>query len=209
MAELRLRLAAKVLSSLPLLVGAIENGVPIDRLDVPEAPALNYVLAIGRICPEKGFHLALDAAEKAGIPLHLAGKLFPYPSHIQYWREVLEPRFRSPHQFLGPVGLDTKARLIASARCVLIPALIAETSSLVAMESLACGTPVVAFPSGALADVVEHGRTGFLVTDASEMARAIACVNGLDRSKLRAVARERFSCERMTEQYLDLYARIV
>ncbi|MCU1233248.1 MAG: glycosyl transferase, group 1 [Candidatus Solibacter sp.] len=188
-----------------LMTPVIENGVPLDLLKAPNAPAEDYVLALGRICPEKGFHLAIDAAEKAGVPLYLAGKLFPYPEHEQYWHQVLQPRLSPPHRFLGPVGIAEKVRLMASARCVLIPSLVAETSSLVAMESLACGTPVVAFPSGALAEVIEEGRTGFLVRDADEMARAIAGVDRLDAAVCRSAASERFSAERMVREYSQLY----
>jgi len=76
------------------IAGIVENGVPLDLLNPPHAPREDYVLAIGRICPEKGFHLAVDAAEKAGVPLYLAGEIFPYPDHLRYWRDILLPRIR-------------------------------------------------------------------------------------------------------------------
>ncbi len=198
-----------------LLVGSVPNGVPLELLQVRNGhnghfpPRSDYVLAVGRICPEKGFHLAVDAAEKVGVPFYLAGKLFPYPDHIRYWQEQLQPRLRPPHRFLGPVGMSDKARLMSSARCVLIPSLVAETSSLVAMESLACGTPVVAFPAGALRDKVEDGRTGFLVSDSDQMAQAILAVDRLDRGACRRVAQQRFSSSTMVERYVDLYHRLI
>jgi glycosyltransferase involved in cell wall biosynthesis len=177
---------------------------------VPTAdPAGDYVVAIGRICPEKGLHLAVDAAEKAGMPLHLAGKVFPYADHIRYWREVLEPRLRPPHRFVGPVGIAQKAVLLGGARCLLVPSLVPETSSLIAMEALACGTPVVAFAAGALAEIVEPGRTGFLVHSTSEMAEAIRCVEALDRSECRNVACSRFSEQAMVAAYIKLYENLL
>ncbi|TGS68868.1 glycosyltransferase, partial [Mesorhizobium sp. M8A.F.Ca.ET.181.01.1.1] len=90
-----------------------------------------------------------------------------------------------------------KRRFLNAARCLVIPSLAAETSSLVAMEALACGTPVVAFPNGALPGVVEHGRTGFLVNDVHEMAGAIVAASRLDAEICRAEARRRFSLDQM------------
>jgi glycosyltransferase involved in cell wall biosynthesis len=110
--------------------------------------------------------------------------------------------------FLGPLGFARKRRLLAGARCLLLPTLAPETSSLVAMEALACGTPVVAFASGAIPEIVEHGVTGFLVRDAAEMARAIADCAALDPQRCRAAARERFPLERMVANYFDVYHQL-
>jgi glycosyltransferase involved in cell wall biosynthesis len=91
---------------------------------------------------------------------------------------------------------------------VLIPTLAPETSSLVAMEALACGTPVIAYASGALPEIVQHGETGFLVHDAGGMAAAIAECDRIDPSYCRQVARERFSAKRMATDYLDAYRQL-
>ena len=87
---------------------------------------------------------------------------------------------------------------MTAARCLLVPSIAPETSSLVAREAIACGTPVIAFPNGALPETVEHGRTGFLVDDVDGMAAAIGRARTLDPGVLRRIARERFSVERMT-----------
>jgi glycosyltransferase involved in cell wall biosynthesis len=187
------------------IAGIVENGVPLDLLSGPPCQPRPYVLAVSRICPEKGLHLAVDAAERAGLPLYLAGKVYSYPEHEQYWRTVLRPRLIPPHRFLGCVGIARKATLMTGARCLLVPSLVPETSSLVAMESLACGTPVIAFPSGALQELIEPGRTGFLVPDVPAMARAIGDVARLDRTQCRAAAAVRFSDERMVREYCRLY----
>lgn len=182
----------------------IENGVDTNKL--PRAvPRGSFALALGRICPEKGFHIALDAAARAGVELRLAGYVFPYAAHQVYFEQEIAPRLDSRRRFVGPAGWEAKCRLLSAARCVLIPSLIAETSSLVAMEALSCGTPVIAFPSGALADIVEHGTTGFLVNDADEMARAIKWSESIDRRRCRARATRRFSESRMVAQYVELY----
>lgn len=186
------------------LLPYIANGVP---LDAPSVRRRNFAVALGRICPEKGFHIALDAAARAGVPLVLAGEVFPYPAHEAYYREEIVPRLRG-RRFLHRVPPARKRRLLAAARCLVVPSLAPETSSLVAMEALACGTPVVAFPSGALAEIVEHGRTGFLVNGEREMAEAIAAAGGIDPRECRLAARERFSASRMVNDYLSLYRRL-
>lgn len=190
----------------------VPNGVDLDRLSTGErapAPARRgYVAALGRICPEKGFHLALDAARRAGVECRLAGRLFPYESHLRHFEDEIRPRLDARRVFVGPVGLEAKRQLLSGARCLLVPSLVDETSSLVSMEALACGTPVVAFARGALPEIVEHGRTGFLVENAAQMARAIEDAGALDADECRAAARRRFSADAMVDRYVDLYGAI-
>ncbi|MGH6992756.1 MAG: glycosyltransferase [Caulobacteraceae bacterium] len=187
------------------LLEPIEAGVD---LPAPSARPRRHAVAMGRICPEKGYHLALDAARLAGVPLLLAGEVFPYPEHLAYFREEIVPRLDHDRRWIGPVRGAKKRRLLAQAFVVLAPSLISETASLVAREALAAGAPVIAFPAGALADVVEDGLTGFLVSGVAEMAGAIGKVRSLDSAVCRARAAERFSARRMTEAYLNLYRRL-
>ncbi|PTY08079.1 glycosyltransferase family 4 protein [Opitutaceae bacterium EW11] len=189
------------------LLPAIENGVPFDELQASYAKR-DHFLALGRICWEKGFHLALDAAREAGVPLVLAGNVFPYSAHRDYFERQIAPRLDRSRRFLGPVGFVRKRRLLTTARALLVPSLVAETSSLAAMEALACGTPIVAFRNGALASIVEHGKTGFLVGSAEEMAAALREVGELKPDDCREAARRRFSAGRMTSRYLQLYAQL-
>lgn len=187
------------------LLPPIPNGVPLpDGLDVRKR---DYVLAMGRICPEKGFHLAIDAAQEAGLPIVLAGGLFAYAAHQEYFRTEIEPRLAKPNVFFaGAVGGERKQRLLASARCVVIPSLVAETSSLVAMEAAASGTPVVAFPSGALPELVANGNTGLLVERADALPDALRRADQeVSPDACRAWAEEHFSEERMAQRYLGTY----
>ena len=134
--------------------------------------------------------------------------MYPYEAHRRYFEEEVRPRLDGWRRFVGPVGFARKRRLLTAARCLLIPSLAAETSSLVAREAAACGTAVVAFPKGALRDAVEHSRTGFLADGVEAMAAAIPACATIDPAVCRAVARDRFSDARMTTAYLALYARL-
>ena len=189
------------------LAEVIPNGVDLDAFR-PRLRKAAFVLMLGRICPEKGFHIGLEAAACAGVPLCIGGEVYPYPEHERYFREQVAPRIAGAnHRFLGRVGLVRKRRLLRAARCVLIPSLAPETSSLVAMEAMASGTPVIAFRSGALPEIIEHGRTGFLVNDAREMGAAITRAGDIQPMECRRVAEERFPAVRSTTRYLDLYRR--
>jgi CelD/BcsL family acetyltransferase involved in cellulose biosynthesis/glycosyltransferase involved in cell wall biosynthesis len=182
----------------------VENGVPLDRYR-PHAPKEDFALLLGRICPEKGFDVAIRAAREAGARLLIAGAVFPYPEHERYFREVVTPLLDDRRQFVGAVAGATKRELLARARCVLIPSQVDETSSLVAMEALASGTPVVAFRRGALPEVVDHGQTGFIVEDERQMADSLAAVDQLRSGDCRAAAEARFSAAEMTRRYFALY----
>ena len=189
----------------PRMLPPIPNGVPVAQLGAVHPRKGDYALMLARICPEKGFHLALDAARMAGSPMLLCGEVFPYPAHQDYYQAEVLPRLDRQRRYLGPIGFTRKRHLLAAARCLLVPSLVAETSSLVAMEAASCGTPVIAFRNGALPEVVEDGRTGFLVDDVASMAEAIRLVDTIDPAVCRETARRRFSIERMAAAYIERY----
>ena len=192
---------------LPNLLPPIANGVDVDALRAAYARR-NYALFLGRICPEKGVDIAIDAAKAAGMPLLVAGEVFSYEAHRRYFDEEVRPRLDRQRRFIGPIGFARKRRLLTAARCLLVSSLAPETSSLVAREAAACGTPVIAFPNGALSDAVEHGRTGFLVGDAAEMAEAMHQAGTIHPQVCRDTARRRFSKEVMIRRYLELYGQL-
>ena len=143
------------------------------------------------------------------MPALLAGQVFRYAAHEQYFQHEIVPRLNSIRRFIGPIGGVRKRRLLARARCLLVPSLVPETSSLVAMEALACGTPVIAFPVGALPDIVEHGKTGFLVHNVQEMAEAMAAAESLEPARCHATAQRRFALDAMIERYFGVYRCLV
>lgn len=189
------------------LLADVPNGVP-DILAKARHAKRSFALALGRICPEKNFHVAIDAARQANSGLLLAGDVFPYPSHQQYYSEHIFPRLDNLRRYLGPLGLVRKRRFLAAARCLLVPSLAAETSSLVSMEALVCGTPVIAFASGALPDIIEHGKTGLIVRNQQEMSDAIRAVGSIDADLCRETGRKRFAAESMIEKYLNTYRKL-
>ena len=189
----------------PALLPPIANGVAVERLGELRPRRRGYALMLARVCPEKGVHLALQASHAAGVSCLVAGEVFPYPAHRDYFEQDVLPLLDRRRRYIGPASFQQKRRLLAAARCLVIPSLVAETSSLVAMEAASCGTPVVAFRRGALPEVVEHGRTGFLVDDAAEMAQAIERCDAIDPAVCRDVARHRFSDRRMAAEYLARY----
>ncbi len=189
------------------LLPPIENGVPVEALAARHAKR-RFALILGRICPEKGVHLAIEAAKRADIPLIIAGEVFPYEAHQRYFAEEVQPRLDARRRFVGPVGFARKRRLLTAAQCLLVSSVVSETSSLVAREALACGTPVVGFAKGALPETIEHGRTGFLVDTVDEMAEAISHTRNLDPALCRKAARQRFSLEAMAARYFALYERL-
>lgn len=186
----------------------VRNGVDTGSFGMAKTKG-RYALSLGRVCPEKGFHIAMDAARRAGVHYALAGSVFRYEAHERYFMDEIVPRLGRDCVFLGPVGPERKRRLLSNARCVIVPSLAPETSSLAAMESLASGTPVVAMRTGALPEMIEDGKTGFLVDSLPEMAEAIKEAGRLSSGACVRAARERFDASTMAEGYIGLYREIL
>lgn len=185
-------------------LAVVRNGVDVEKFGAPGS-SRGFLLWIGRICPEKGVHVALEVARSAGLPAIVAGPVHPFPEHERYFTECVEPLLDRERQYIGPVGLQRKAELLAQAACLLIPSLVAETSSLVAMEAISSGTPVIALGNGALPEVVDHGTTGFIVNSQAAMVAALGRVGELSRERCREIGRRRFDAARMVRDYLKLY----
>jgi glycosyltransferase involved in cell wall biosynthesis len=190
-------------------LGVIENGITVERFE-PVMQKKDFVLTLGRICPEKGYHLAIDAAKLAKKRIILAGEVAGFEAHRNYFEKEIAPRIDGDQSiFLGAVGFEQKKKLLRTASCLLIPSLVPETSSLVAMEALASGTPVVAFKNGALTEIIHEGLTGFLVADSHEMALAIESIENINPFDCRQAAEMRFRADQMMEKYLSSYFQIL
>jgi glycosyltransferase involved in cell wall biosynthesis len=183
------------------------NGIDIERYRGGSGPK-EFLLVLSRICPEKGIHIALEVARKLEFRLIIAGPVHPFRDHERYFSECVRPLLDEKRQYVGPVGREKKTTLLAGAHCVLIPSFVAETSSLVAMEAISSGTPVVAFRSGALPEVVEHGETGFVVDTQDQMIEAVRKAQEISPEICRARAVLRFDARRMVNDYVNLYRSV-
>ncbi|HYL95658.1 MAG TPA: glycosyltransferase, partial [Terriglobales bacterium] len=196
---------ARTFSGLPRLMGMVRNGIELERFPL-QTGRKSHLLWLGRFCQEKGAHLAIQAARIAGLPLVLAGKVYPFSYHQQYFRREIAPHLQKAEsvRLVEAPSTAEKTKLLSDARALLVPSLADETSSLVAMEAAACGTPVIAFRRGALPEVVRHGVTGFLVDSVEEMAQAIARARQIEPIECRRHAEHNFSAARMAEEYRQL-----
>jgi glycosyltransferase involved in cell wall biosynthesis len=163
---------------------------------------------LGRMNPDKGAHRAIAAARAAGKRILLAAKIWEPPER-RYFEEFVEPLLGDDAVFVGEVGGTQKQELLGGAEALVNPIRWNEPFGLVMIESLACGTPVIAFPEGAAPEIVHDGRTGFLCDDTAQMADAIARVEQLDRRECRASVEGYFSAERMVRDHLALYERVI
>jgi glycosyltransferase involved in cell wall biosynthesis len=193
------------------LAGVVPNGIALDCFEAVAADKGRHgLLWLGRICEEKAPHLALEIAAQAGLPIILAGQVYPFSYHQQYFEREVAPRLADmPNaRFISSPEAELKRRLLREAQALLITSLAAETSSLVAMEAAASGTPVVAFRRGALAEVVRDGVTGLLVDDVSQAVLALRQISALDHEICVGHAQKNFSAAMMAEKYFQLYQRL-
>ncbi|HEX3255445.1 MAG TPA: glycosyltransferase family 4 protein [Gaiellaceae bacterium] len=164
----------------------------------------DYLLFIGRMSADKGAHRAIEVAKEAGLPLLLAGKMQD-TAEKEYFEEHVRPNLGWGIEYLGEVDHSKKVDLLQNARVTLFPIEWEEPFGLVMIESMACGTPVIATRWGAVPEVIDDGRTGVIVDDYHEMAGAIERASALDPMDCRRYVEERFSSERMVRDYEEAY----
>lgn len=166
-----------------------------------------YVLFLGRMSADKGVHLAAQVARVANRRLLIAAKLQD-PLEQQYFHEEVEPLLNDDVIHLGEVDATMKKDLLEGAEALINPIQWPEPFGLVMIEALASGTPVIAFPEGAAPEIIDHGVTGFLCEDQSEMVQALRLIEQVDRTECRRSFEERFAAKRMVEDYVRLYREV-
>ena len=168
-----------------------------------------YLLFLGRMSADKGCHRAIAVAMETGLPLKIAGKK-QEPKEEQYFAEFVEPHLDMHGiEYLGEVSHGTKVELLQDARATLFPIDWEEPFGLVMIESMACGTPVIATNRGAVPEVIEDGRSGIIVESYREMPAALERADALDPLECRRYAEERFSPERMVADYVRAYREAI
>jgi len=167
----------------------------------------SYLAFLGRISPEKRPDRAIEIAARSGMPLKIAAKVDRVDQ--SYWEEMIRPMVEahSNVEFLGEIGEAEKAGFLGGAAALLFPIDWPEPFGLVMIEAMACGTPVIAFPCGSVLEVLEDGTSGFVVDTIAEGVKAVQRIARLNRAMIRAQFERRFTVERMTHDYLEIYDR--
>ena len=186
--------------------GTVYHGLPVDRYAFA-AEDRGYLAFLGRIAPEKQADLAIEIARRVGMPLKIAAKVDA--TDQAYFDRVVAPLLDDPLvEFVGEIGEDAKPAFLGGARALLFPVDWPEPFGLVMIEAMACGTPVIARPCGAVPEVVVPGRTGFLASSLVELAEAVKRLDEIDRAECRRHVERRFSIGRMAEDYERIYRQL-
>ena len=186
-------------------VRTVHHGLPANLL-TPKPGARDYLAFLGRICPEKGVDKAIRIARSSGVKLKIAAKVDRVD--IEYFEQRIRPMLGDGVELIGEINDSQKPEFLSGAVGLLMPIDWPEPFGLVMIESMACGTPVIAFNRGSVPEIVENGLTGFVVEDETS---AISAVGRLDRLKTDAIRQRfesRFTARRMAEDYLAIYRQL-
>src|SRR6516164_9517512 len=185
-------------------IRTVHHGMPADLL-TPQPAKQDYLAFLGRISPEKGVDKAIRIAGAAGMRLVIAAKVDN--ADKKYFENEIKPLLdASPWvEFIGEINDAQKPAFLSGAHALLFPIDWPEPFGLVMIESMACGTPVIAFNRGSVPEVIDNGLTGFIVRDEPAAVAAVERLGALDRGHVRRQFERRFSARRMAEDYLEVY----
>lgn len=184
----------------------IHHGIDASLYPVQEGKR-EYLSFLGRIAPAKGTHQAIEIAKKSGIPLKIAGEV--QPSYKSYWETVVKPMVDGKFiEYVGEVGMEEKIELLSNSLAMVFPVQWDEPFGLVLIEAMACGTPVLATPRGSVREVVKEGVSGYVRESTAELAECARDLK-IPARTIRGYMEELFSVQRMTRDYINLYAEIL
>jgi glycosyltransferase involved in cell wall biosynthesis len=184
-------------------IATVYNGIDLRKFKFNEKPK-NYFVAAGRFVPEKGIDLAILVAKKAKIKLKIAGG----PARGHYFEKKIKPYLNEDIKYLGMLDYFQIGKFYSRAKGLLYPHRWHEPFGLVFIESMACGTPVIAFDRGSAREIIENGKTGFVVKNLNEMVGAIKKIDQIDRRECRKWVEENFTIEKMVENYENVFYKI-
>jgi glycosyltransferase involved in cell wall biosynthesis len=184
----------------------IHHGIDLSYCSVREKRQ-EYLAFLGRVSPPKGTHLAIEIARQSGIPLKIAGEI--QPIYQEYWEAKVEPHVDGKFiEFIGEVSAEEKDGLLGNALAMLFPIQWDEPFGLVLIESMACGTPVLAMPGGSVEEIVKEGVSGHVRRSVAELADCAKNLK-LNPKSVREYAEQNFSADRMVNDYIQLYSKII
>ena len=186
----------------------IHHGLP-ENLLTPQPVKPSYLGVLGRIAPEKGVDRAIRIATRCGIPLKIAAKVDR--ADQDYYDELIRPMIESNPlvEYIGEISDREKSDFLSGAISLLVPIDWSEPFGLVMIEAMACGTPVVAYNRGSVAEIVDDGKTGFVVEDEISAVAAVGRLADLDRAEIRKIFERRFTARRMALDYLSAYRSLM
>jgi glycosyltransferase involved in cell wall biosynthesis len=188
-------------------VRTIHHGLP-ETLLTPQPVKPSYLAVLGRIAPEKGVDRAIRIATRCGIPLKIAAKVDR--ADQDYYDAIIKPMIDHPLvEYIGEIGDSEKSDFLSGAIGLLVPIDWPEPFGLVMIEAMACGTPVIAYNRGSVPEIVEDGKTGFIVEDEISAVAAVDRLASLDRHAIRKQFEVRFTARRMARDYLDTYQSLI
>lgn len=185
-------------------IATVYHGINLDQFTFKKEIG-DYLLFFGRLHKDKGAKEAIEIAKSFGKKLILAGII----QDEKYFVEELSPHFGEDVFYVGSVGPEERDKLLGGAYALLHPIFFAEPFGLSVVESMACGTPVIAFNKGSMPEIIESGKNGFIVSDIKEAVAALEKIPEIDRKTCRTIVEERFSVERMVNNYIEVYRQII
>jgi glycosyltransferase involved in cell wall biosynthesis len=188
-------------------LATVQHGLAEGVYSFNATPSDPYLAFLGRISPEKRPDRAISIAKRLGMRLKIAAKVDA--ADAAYFRDEIRPLLADPLiEFIGEIGDSEKSAFLGNANALLFPIDWPEPFGLVLIEAMACGTPAIAWRCGSVSEIVDHGRTGFIVDTEDEAVRAVLKLDQLDRWTVRRVFRERFTADVMARNYLRLYRQL-
>jgi glycosyltransferase involved in cell wall biosynthesis len=184
----------------------VYNGVDLDTF-LPPQKHNGHLLFAGRIVPEKGVKEAIEVAQKAGMPLLIAGPVFP--DNRKYFNEHIKPHLGDTVKYLGYLNRDRLLTCYQDAKALLMPIQWEEPFGMNMIEAMACGTPVIALNRGSVPEVVKDGETGYIVNTIDEMVAAVHNLDKIDRSACRKHVEENFSIDHMVDNYEAVFEDVI